>query len=246
MKIDEGVLLLGNNIVIPSICTIRQPRIKDIGASDVGFDTYERYISTLSAEKDTLINALGLDVPTESYDEIDVFTMLVLLLRQDVLDALSFFIMDELRFIDDAYCIGVYHSDKDAPYALITSDNYNTIRDVILEMNFIKKEREENLKFKSEAARKRWERSQAHKKEMNKAVVVDKNQSLQNIVGAVSARSHTYNLLNIGELTVYQLYDQFIRMQSNVIMDVAGNAIAMFGENGIDDKFWYQNYKDKN
>ncbi len=37
------------------------------------------------------------------------------------------------------------------------------------------------LCFKSEAARKRWERSQAHKREMSKNNVVDKNQSLRNL-----------------------------------------------------------------
>lgn len=242
MRIDEGQLLLGCDIVIPSLCVIKQPTISAIGK--IGFDRYDQYLATLSAEKDTIINALGLDIPAENYGEIDVFTLLILLMRQDITNALSFFIDDDVRFIDEALCLGLFHADAESPYAVITADNYNVVRDVILEMNFIKKEREENLRFKSEAARKRWERSQAHKREMSKNNVVDKNQSLRNLVGAVSARSHTYNLLNIGRLTVYQLYDQFIRMQSNTVMDVAGNAIAMFGENGIDEKFWYKNYKD--
>lgn len=242
MRIDEGKLILGYDIPIPSVCTIRQPKISDIGR--LGFDNYDRYIATLSAEKDTIINALGLAVPEKDYDQVDVFTLMILVLRQDLIDALSFFVIDELRFVDEIFSIGVFHDGEEQPFALINCENYNIVRDVILETNFIKKEREENLKFKSEEARKRWERSQAHKKEMSKNTTIDKNQTLQNIVGAVSARSHTYSLLNIGRLTVYQLYDQFIRMQMNAPMDVAGNAIAMFSENGLDDKFWFQNYKD--
>ena len=240
MTLDRLQLIGGSDFIVDGICTVRQPNLGDI--RDLGYDKYLSLLATLTAEKETIINALGVKMSKDDIQKINVFTLLLLTMPQELIDALSFFLREKVTIIPDALCVGVYRDEQDRPFSIITEDNYNKVRDVILEINFIPIEREENLKFKSEAARKRWERLEQHRKQTKKNEKADKNQNLPNLIGAIAARSYSYDLTNIWKLTIYQLYDQFSRIHNNTVMDVVGTAVALFGSDGFDEKFWYTDY----
>jgi hypothetical protein len=68
---------------------------------------------------------------------------------------------------------------------------------------------------------------------------------LPNLVAAVSAKHNSYNLFNIWGLTVYQLYDQFARIDIGVQLDIYGTRWAAWGQDAFDTGIWFKRLNDK-
>ena len=58
----------------------------------------------------------------------------------------------------------------------------------------------------------------------------DKNMELGNIISAISNKSQSLNILNIWELTVFQLWDCFSRLSNNSIYDIQSMSVATWGD----------------
>lgn len=81
--------------------------------------------------------------------------------------------------------------------------------------------------------------------ELRKAKNQDGNIDLLNLISAVSARGCGYTLFDIWDLTVYQLYDQFARMNVNVQMDIYSSRWAAWGRDDFDVSLWFKNLQSK-
>lgn len=250
MIVDELQLLSGADINADNICTIRQPTLDEI--RKLTMDNYDAYLSILLTEKDSFIKLLAETINSEliqlmTADDIHVFDLIMLFedTRKLLSSALSFFICEKIQISANA-TFDIVSPDGDC-IGSIDSRNYNKIRDIILRINCIKISRVENLTFKSEESRKRYMKLLEHREKLNKnkRQKSDSSQNLPNLIGAIAARSYSYNLLNIWQLTVYQLYDQFRRIHNNTVMDIAGAPILMFGGDGykFDETFWFKNYE---
>ncbi len=53
---------------------------------------------------------------------------------------------------------------------------------------------------------------------------------LGNIISAVAGKSQTLNLLNIWDLTVFQLWDSFFRLSSNNLYAIQSMSVAAWGD----------------
>lgn len=67
--------------------------------------------------------------------------------------------------------------------------------------------------------------------------------SLSSIISAVAARHHSLNILNIWDLTVYQLYDQFAQLNKSLQVDVSSMRWAAWGQEPFDFSLWYKDMK---
>ena len=84
--------------------------------------------------------------------------------------------------------------------------------------------------------------------EKAKATKTDKNMELGNIISAVANKSHSLNILNIWNITIFQLWDSFSRQTNNNIYDINSMNVAAWGnkDNHFDANAWFKRIDDGN
>ena len=75
-----------------------------------------------------------------------------------------------------------------------------------------------------------------------KQVKSDDNLELGNILSAVANKSQSLNIVNIWDLTVYQLWDCFFRLSNNNIYNIQSMSVAAWGDkdNHFDSTAWFK------
>lgn len=257
MKLDYGTLISPTPFNI-NVCSVKSPTLREISDLIAKFKTYNEYLTIILTD----IKFYYKIIENQEFDYFSRYTedekKLILKIKKEYeglseeerlkvkpLDifhfdkyfidelhqALSFFICEKILYSFDDRAFLVY-SGEDVT-GLIDSRSYSDVVDIILQMNWIHKDilKEDKVKAKNKKALEILEK-------LNKAKTVNKKADerleLPNIISSISAYHNSINMLNIWNLTVYQTYDLFERMQSNTVFDIKSTAIA-FGAK--DEKF---------
>lgn len=71
--------------------------------------------------------------------------------------------------------------------------------------------------------------------------------TLPNVISSVAAKSLNLNIYNIWDITLFQLYDQFYRLQNNDAHSINSMRVAAWGDkkNTFDYALWHKNMFDK-
>lgn len=267
---SKATLISGAPAVIRGV-VVRQPTLHEI-MRVVGHDAYSSYLYVFgitveqfmehmerageeqggrSGEQAKRIVAAYRSLTDEQRAEIHRFDLLVAepSWRGILLDALSFFISGELDF--NLQTGGIYVVTNGTRITL-DGELFDLIRDFVFQAARLKNEEAKPAGFVNAAAKAAYERLQAikaeqaqQKKASGKEPKVDPDTELWNLVGAVASRSNSYNLLNIFELTVYQLYDQFERINKQEYLDGYASKWAAWGKDSYDFGGWYKISSDK-
>lgn len=232
------------------ICT--QPTLKKI-CKEVGYDAYSKYLYLLSIDVDDFIEINGLqDLYNKLSDDDKESLYLFDLLKAEphwrimLIEALNFFICGDVIYDDNKKQINIIYNDKSF---LLTKDIYEDLRYFIMTCACLKVEDKRPKKFYNETARKAYEMLMAKRKKQRKKKTKngeDPNYQLWNMIGALSSKHPSYNLINIWDLTIYQLYDQFSRIQGQVQFDIYSCRWAVWGKDTFDYSLWFkQNQNDQ-
>ena len=101
---------------------------------------------------------------------------------------------------------------------------------MICQRNSINTRQNEDLsKVKSKKALAIMEKLNKGRAEKNKLNKADKNMELGNIISAVANKSQSLNILNIWDLTIFQLWDCFARLNNNTLYDIQSISVATWG-----------------
>lgn len=266
MKLDYFSLLSPEPIYLENIGSIISPTLRDISKLKYCYNTYQTYISTLLMDIKTYYetidkfndlyfadytefqknNVLQIRKEYESMSDeeknlVSFYNILIFdePFRNTVVEALNFFILENVAYSEQYNSFLVYKSDMSKPIGLITQKNYSLIVDIILQRIAVEKQQEENVKVKNKTAAKLLEKiKNANKKKQQKH---DKKMELPNLVSALVSHSKNLNILNIWDLTIYQLYDQFRRQQLDDYYDINSSHVAAWGDsdNKFDNTIWY-------
>lgn len=273
MKLDYGTLISISPVELQNGMSIRSPLLKEI--SKLTFPVYQFYLGILLLDIESYYNGLDqnplkddskygkqekeliqkirneyeslTDEEKEWVQPIDIISFDPILLN-NVEEALSF-------FLDCKVCYSYEHQafihveHKKIAHTLPKS-LYTEITDLILQRNGITRHivSQEKPKFKSKLAEKLYYRTKQAEKKREKSRNTDRDMDLPNIISAVAARHHSLNILNIWDITVYQLYDQFQRLQNNTLYDIQSMSVAAWGDekNNFDAAQWYKNLNIEN
>lgn len=246
MKTSYLDLLSPEPISIPGVCNVLSPRLRDI--SQIGYETYQYYLSVLLMDVKTYFAMLG---EQDTYDRLseeeqaewNIFDCFLASrqtrnLLQEILD---FFIQETVHFSPIKHCFLVQKGDIDT--GSITAENYPELCTLIYKRNCIQPQTETNLsKIKSKKAIEIIKKLQKGRSEKNRQTKADKNMELGNIISAVAGKSPTLNLINIWDLTVFQLWDNFSRLSHNSIYAIQSMSVAAWGnkDNTFDAAAWFQ------
>lgn len=229
MYFDYFDMLSGEPVLLQGIGHIKSPSLRDIcPSSGIGYRGYNLYLNFLSWDKEHLLQydqimqyrgASKLD--REQFNVFDVATLLKQT-RELYRGVLSFFMVEEVVW-DDAnrrFAICVNDEDKNGNsvkvmVGAIDRNNFDTVRSVILQANFIGLDKDdEPVHHSSEKSKALWEQAQKYLAEQAKTDAGKKEKpeySISNIISKLCAAHPSYNLLNIFDLTIFQLYDAFFQ-----------------------------------
>jgi GTPase involved in cell partitioning and DNA repair len=139
--------------------------------------------------------------------------------RQFFIEALSFFIDGEIEFKNGEFLINNTN--------IINKEIYQKILEIIAEINCLKVNKQQET-YANEKARKIAEKIQQAKQKRSSVQSKDST-SLADIISAVASRKESLNLLNIWDLTIYQLYDHYNRLIAEDEFDIHAMNYAYWG-----------------
>lgn len=244
MKFTYEDLLSGIPIYVKGIGHFRSPRIKELHPSvGIGYQQYNIHINILSWDKLDLINVVkGISKKQyllfEKADKLNAFDIISLqpYLLTMVKSSLEFFMCEILKWDENnKKFITMSKNNPTEIIGEINRLNYDETRDMVLQMNYVNISKDESpMKHFSKRAKEAWEKAQKFLQTESKKSKENKSFRLCNVISKLSVLPTGYTLFNIYDLTVFQLYDQFIQYGYLRAMDLNERAYSV---NGGDYKF---------
>ena len=240
--ITDFDLISGRDVFLEGIGTIHQPLLQDI--REMGFETYNRHLSIIATDMHALASLFA--IPEEEIPEelvpFDIFSISPKAMEL-LLDSLRPFMADKLEFSEKHKAIvTISIANSKSSLGKIDRENFHIVKNAILKISGIAVREEADAKPKNEKAKKIFEQLAKGRAKMaasRQSKKENERSSLWNIIGAVAACSMTYNLTNIWQLTVAQLYDQFARINNRFYLDIMATRWCAWGEDKFDHDPWY-------
>ncbi len=246
MKFSYEDLISGDSLYYKGVGHIRQPKLKELKPSGIGYHKYNLYLNCLSWDKQSLVEVFQLTtrvnlsriVETEklnTFDAVSLIDSAAKLLQE----AMAFFMDETITWEKENRRYVTTDKETGKEIGEINRENFDDVRDSMLQVNYINVSNETKpLRYTSEKAKQLWEEAQKKLKETAKKNKQDKQMALGNIISKLCVASNSYNLFNIYELTVFQLYDQFFQYGYLRAMDLNEMAYSNHGGKQFDFKDW--------
>lgn len=130
-------------------------------------------------------------------------------------------------------------------YGLIHRNIFLDICDIILQRcGIIRSDTDtDTSKVKNKRALEILKKLKKGRENVTKTSNNDKDINLPNLITSVAVKSNSINFTNIWDLTVFQLYEQFKKEQTNVYFDIKKMSVAAYGneKNTFQGNEWYKN-----
>lgn len=225
MKLEYADLLSGDAIFIDNIGHVRSPYLYELQPTKgIGWNKYALYINLFAWNKEQLLeNAkkfqiLGLKAFDKASDKFKCFDIMTLIPQTRMLlaEAIAFFMTDDRIGWDNSTKSYIVYNDKSEVIGRINRDNFEEFSEIILQLNYIGLSKDKSPathQQSSQQALDRWEKAQEYLAKQAKTANKKENSeySVGNIISKLCIVHNSYNLLNIYQLTVFQLYDQFFQ-----------------------------------
>ena len=234
--VDDLTLIAGVDIPVADGVVIKQPTLRAICAPDVGEQKYSMYVSIFDLTTADVFGGEDSAIPQEIIEHLHIFDVLNGIddHRQILLDALKFFTGEEATYSKaDLAC----HLSGGG---IITREVFDAIAPIVLQINCVQRKRDTAKSYANKRAKKIFEKIQNAKEKQKHHGKSDPNYTISNIVSKLSSKHPSYNLLNIWDLTIYQLYDQFACTCLNNQLSVIGLRWAAWGKEDFDFSQWYK------
>lgn len=180
---------------------------------EIGENEYQRYLGIICLSKKNLLEG----IEDEEIRSLSLYELIVINCLGDIkfkkmfLDGLKIFLKEDF-FVDD---YGIYinkvNEKKEIIKFYMNDDTYKLIISTIKKQNFLQDD--ENHEYKpANSKAQEWLEKMKKAKEKIKKEKNEENLSLGDIVSIVACYSNDINILNVWDLTVYQLYTVYLRL----------------------------------
>lgn len=220
-KINKGILLSPFPIIFEGL-PIYKPTLKEIYYS-IGFENYHRATNLLTITDIEIEKYYkSIDQPIE---ELEPFLWLLNAAKSSevFLLELSFafftYLKKQVVIKDDNFC---FFDEETGASFFLTRNNFSNFQKIIRQINgdddFDEDEREiitDNLRMKKKFLEKRKKLKEAKEKQRLKAKEQNKGNEIgiPDMISSLCIYNVGYNLTNVWDLTIYQLYNQFQKCQ---------------------------------
>lgn len=188
----------------------------------LGQQGYNLYLNILSWDKSHVLK-YGRLMKYRGVDKLDrpeltAYDVLTLIpsMRELCRGVLSFFMIEELVWDEKGRrYVAVSCDESSEIVGEVNRDNFEDVRAAMLQLNYIGLSKEDApISHSSDRSKELWEQAQEYlRNQAEQSSGEDKPEyHLSNIVSKVCVAHSSYNLLNVYDLTVFQLYDAFFQL----------------------------------
>jgi hypothetical protein len=209
-------LLKGDPIDL-GICKVHPLLLEEV--SNIGEEVYNQHLNILFIDKMSLKELVKDVTDEESLNEFNRITpyeaLVIHALRDDsicslICDSLSLFLKEKVGFhpIEGCFFIGEFDKGR-----IIDSHIFEDIKTIIRKQNYLEDKNEKETEFKpaNDKAKELLEKRNKMKEKLRKQNNED-GLNLCDIISIVSTYSQDLNILSVWNLTVYQLYESYLRL----------------------------------
>lgn len=253
MKIEYFDLISNDPIKFDGLCTFKPPKIEDIRR--IGYQKYNIYCWALSLDRNKYLKEFNL---FDSYyaltDEEKEKNTLYKLIRANYqvvnlfIELFNFFIVEDVLYDTENVRFAILIDKDKNKYSFIDESNFIDVINCLLQLNCMKTKEDIPLKFKNEKARLLFEQIEKGKTE-NK-FKNNLNLDLPHIISKYCvANKNGINILNVNQLSVYMLYDQFDELRlsrdSEIQDNIYANTVSFSDLSKYDSQSWLKNNKEQ-
>lgn len=233
IDVDYVDLILGSSVYYDGIPVV-PVTLGDI--KRIGYQKYISYCNLICMTKNDLSKIFGEEIELSPSATLFSAFFYIKDMREFLKEALSFFVSSDIT-------ANINKVSFDGGDFSINNSNYIGLCETIKKVNALSSTDEddiEELKFANKRAREVYEKAQKAKK---KAKQDGKPIRFHDMISGVCTQHNSYNLTNIYDLTIYQLYDQFVRLSIKTEVDAIIPRWAAYGTEPFDFSIWYQSNK---
>lgn len=248
MSLDISLkLLTGLPIKAENFGEIEPLTIKEV--IEFGYNSYSQSLNLFLLSKDSLRDTLLKDVSDEELNSVSNLEIIIIMATDEVIEELEkgceLFFKCESAYVDkEDYCIYLKYGEDD--FKVIDRHNFDFIVDVIKFQNYLdsvsdeedidSNESEETKRFKEKMKKLQKERDRIKRKRDNEEDGEDNAVTIYEVISSLSTKSNI-NDVDILNLTIYQLYTKFKRLE--LISQYDLNVQSMLaGASGVKLKHW--------
>jgi hypothetical protein len=206
-------LLKGDPIPIRAGLYLYPLYLSDI--ADIGENNYNYYLHIFRIDK-SLLGQLNGEISHSELDEIYKYSELEFVLYlcgQDssllyfFMESLRVFLKSEIKIEKD---VGIIIENEEVSITL-DNDLFLEIKKIISKQNYLKVSEEPNFKPANDKAKELIDKMKKAKEKIQKQNK-EEGLSLKDIISIVSTYSNDLNIMSVWKLTVYQLYESYLRL----------------------------------
>lgn len=205
MSIDRLRAFIGMPQIIHNGIKIYSPTIKEI--CEIGEIEYLIKLSLVSFDPSKIYSLFGIDTSLISSNGLSDYEAVIgthPMVLNHICESLEFFTKEIVTYQNTHfYCNGL---------EFINNDNYKQVTSIILELNGHKSEEtKQPMKFKNKRAKELYEKmNNIIEQQTSKA---DDGLDMKDVLSILcNAEGNGINIFNVSDLTVYQMYEQFERL----------------------------------
>ncbi len=258
MKLDYATLISPFSFFIHNVGNIKSPSLRDIWNPSVTYQKYNLYISFLSMDIKTYCEQIDISklewyqsLTEENKLSINMFDIISNSenLQNMFSDIFNFFLEEKVIWNNEKKLFITFniYDEKNPPIPVgtIRKEIFLELCDIILQRcGIIRSDIITDMsKVKNKRALKILGKIKKAKQKLSKSNNSYVDTDLPNLISAIAAKSNSINLINIWDLTVYQLFEQFKKEQTNVYFDIQKMSVAAYGnkKNTFKGNEWYKN-----
>ena len=262
MRFDYGTMFSPEPITLSIGGRLIKPTLRQI--AKITFNRFNLYEMFLKCTPEDYYTKVLQESGKELWDAIpkdqkDSLTMYDLIIRDEHLqtfysEIFEFFFEEHVCFMEGFFILfeGDFEQKTEIPldniHGVISDKTFPQVLEAIQQVCCIydKEEDVEEQRFKNALAKKLFEKMRKAAKEQAAKKKADLNLTIPNIISSVSARHPSINPINVWDLTVFQLLDQFARLQGDAAYDIDKTRVSVWGDEKkqFDPTRWYKNNYD--
>lgn len=250
------------SLLVQNVGHLRCPTINDIvslrektGGERGGEDVYNLYLDIFLRTKAQFLEAISSNFDEEQLKELDAVPLLLLYLsfretKELLLDAVDFF-FDEDAVLDSESTsvllvnkIDNHGIDDYEIVGAITIDNFNEVKNLILQRNYVTPPKNAEGKRRSKKMMEFDAKIEKGRKQSAKFKRDREAMQLGNIVSKVASGS-AFSMSSVYSMTVYQLYDCFFELNTSIQINAALTRWCVWGKDKFDFGQWYKITNDR-
>ena len=254
IKIPYSFLLSNTPFPISGVGTLVSPQLRELYSSSLNWQNYIFLQTIVKGEvKDilklvSLIYSSGADFSSVKLNKFDIIVNIPFL-RDTLTQALSLFFINSIAYVSDQEVFvfkslpsGAQAQHKEQIEGCMTRENYELYFNLILQLmhaEAAEKPVAEDLSDKPPEVLKALATLDKYmSQEQNTS---SKNYQLDNIISKISVANIGYNLLNIYDLTLWQLLEQFQSYTQMRLASIAERSYSVWGGDEFDYELWLKN-----